>query len=137
MKSLGFIALLALGGLMVPPLIHADVSDSGNLSIGGNGIIFGSMTVIGPIAGSSVTLSSSGAGAYDLTSSTGIHVLSGPIALESGAYIKWADGSTSTTAAGGGLGNAVLSATQTFTAPQTFAASITAGAAANFYHRVS
>src|SRR3569832_2316794 len=102
MKSLGFIALLALGGLMVTPLIHADVSDSGNLSIGGNGIIYDSMTVIGPIAGSSVTLSSSGAGAYDLTSSTGIHVLSGQIKLESGAYIKWADGSTSTTASAGG-----------------------------------
>ena len=119
--------LLAL--MAVVPSARADVSDSGNLSIGGNGVIFGSMTVIGPIAASSVTLSSSGAGAYDLTTSTGIHVLSGAIRMESGAYIKWFDNSTSTTASsgGGGSGNVVLSATQTFSGANTFTSSVTIG----------
>jgi len=115
-----FFALLL--GLAVVPTAHADISDSGNLSIGGNGVIFGSMTVIGPIAASIVTLSSSGAGPYDLTSSTGIHVLSGQIKLEPGAYINWGDGSTSNTASPAGA--SVLNATQTFSGANTFTSTI-------------
>ena len=117
--------LLLIAAFAIVPSAHADVSDSGNLSIGGNGVIFGSMTVMGPIAASSVTLSSSGAGAYDLTTATGIHVLSGAIKLESGSYVQWADGSMSTTAASGGSGNVILTATQTFTGGNTFTQSST------------
>jgi len=124
-------------GLAAPA--SADTSDSGNLTIGGQGIIVGSMTVQGggglgatygittsSITASSATLSATGASIYSLTTSSGIHVLNGKLKLESGSYITWPDGTTSTTSAGGGgAGNVVLSATQTFTGANTFASSVT------------
>lgn len=93
---------------------RADVSDSGNLTIGGQAVIAGSMTVTGPIAGSSVTLSTTGTAAYALTTSTGIHVLNGRVKLESGSYIEWPDGTKSTTSAAGS-GGAGAAAASTFT----------------------
>ncbi len=88
------IALMGFAGAA-----HADVSDSGNLTIGGQGVIVGTMTVQGSafsvggttfsVAGGSVTLGG------QLNAAT--------------AGIKWADGSTSTTAAGGSAAPVVVS----------------------------
>jgi hypothetical protein len=103
-------ALIFLAGLAFVPTANADVSDSGNLSIGGNGIIVGSMTVIGTSA------------MYGLTTSTGIHVLNGAVKLESGAYVQWSDGTTSTTSSsGGGVCSScvLLNSTQSLTGQNT------------------
>lgn len=80
---------------------RADVSDSGNLTIGGTGVIQGTMTVQGSafsvggttfsVAGGSITLG----GRLNATA----------------AGIKWADGSTSTTASSGGGVSVVQSTT--------------------------
>lgn len=93
----GLILLSMTLGLAVSA--RADISDSGNLTIGGQAMIVGSMTVTGPIAGSSITLSTTGAQVYALTTSTGIHILNGRLKLEVGSYIEWPDGKTSTTSA--------------------------------------
>lgn len=107
--------LIALGPAVSA---RADLSDSGNLTIGGTGVIQGTMTVQGAefsvggttfsVAGGSVTL--------------------GGRLNAAAAGIKWADGSTSTTAsAGGGSGNVVLTATQTFSGVNTFTSTTTFG----------
>lgn len=100
--------LLALALGLTTASVRADVSDSGNLTIGGQAVIVGSMTVTGAIAGSSVTLSTTGAAVYALTISTGIHVLNGRVKLEAGSFIEWPDGtmSISSTTGGGGTGAA-------------------------------
>jgi hypothetical protein len=83
--------------LLLAPAAHADLSDSGNLSIGGNGVISGTMTVTGKDTGG-----------YGLAVSSGIDASSGTIkALQ----ILWADGTVSTTAStngGSGGGSAWL-----------------------------
>jgi hypothetical protein len=101
-------------GLLLASIAHADVSDSGNLTIGGQGVVAGSMTVQGPgglgvtygvatstLTASSATLTATGSSVYTLTSSSGIHVLNGEIRLEQGAYIRWPDMRTSTTSSSG------------------------------------
>lgn len=91
--------LIALG-IAVP--VRADISDSGNLTIGGQGIIQGTMTVQG--SGFSV-------GGTTFTVAGGSVTLGGRLNAAA-AGIKWADGTTSTTAAsGGGGGVATSSAT--------------------------
>lgn len=118
----------ALLGLLALPA-KADIVDSGSLQIGGQGIIGGTMTVqgnalgvAGSVSATSATLSGTGTAVYSLTSSSGIHVINGKIKIDSGGFIEWPDLSKSTTAAvAGGAGDAVLSATQTFSGGQTFA----------------
>lgn len=87
--------ILLLLALAIATPAFADVSDSGNLTIGGQGIIVGTMTVQGnafsvggttfSVAGGSVTL--------------------GGRLNAAAAGIKWADGSTSTTASSGSGSN--------------------------------
>jgi hypothetical protein len=100
------------------PAAYADVSDSGNLTIGGQGVIAGSMSVQGAgglsvtyglsastLIASSATLTAIGSPSiYALTTSSGIHILNGEIRLEQGAYIRWPDSHTSTTPVSGGGG---------------------------------
>lgn len=107
--------LLAL--MCLASAAHADVSDSGNLSIGGQGVIAGTMTVQG--------------NAFSVGGTT-FSVAGGSITLggrlnAAAAGIKWADGTISTTAASGGGagGDALLSTTQTFTGANTYASSFT------------
>lgn len=112
------ILLLSVLGLAV--VARADVSDSGNLTIGGTGVIQGTMTVQGnafsvggatfSVAGGSITLG----GAMNAAS----------------AGIKWADGTISTTASAGSTINALLTATQTFSGANTFISSAVFGAGA-------
>lgn len=112
--------LLTLGVLAAPA--HADLSDSGNLTIGGNGALAGALTA------SSVTLTATGSGIYALTSSSGLHVLGGSVRLEPGAYIRWPDNTTSTTAATGtGAGDMILASTQNVSGAKVFLSSVTAG----------
>lgn len=109
----------------------ANIEDSGSLLIGGQGIIGGTVTVqgsalgvAGAVSATSATLSGSGSSVYSLTSSSGIHVVNGKLKFEAGSFIEWADLSKSTTASAGGGGNAILSATQTFSGANTFSSSI-------------
>lgn len=68
------------------------------------------------------------AGTYALTLSSGAKLSNGgPIELTSGGYIKWPDGTTSTTASAGGIGNAILAATQAFSGQNTFAGTLVVG----------
>ncbi|MFA6091776.1 MAG: hypothetical protein WCU88_02465 [Elusimicrobiota bacterium] len=87
---------LLIGVFLFSTSAHADITDTGDLNIRGQGIIGGTMTVQGnafsvggAIAASSATLSASGANTYSLTLSSSIHLTAGGIA--------WADGSVSTT----------------------------------------
>jgi hypothetical protein len=131
-------------GMALVTAAHADVSDSGNLTIGGQGVIAGSMTVQGSgglsvtygvtastLTASSATLTATGSSVYALTSSSGIHVLNGEIRLEQGAYIRWPDQHTSTTSSAGGGSvitssfTAVKSGTITQTAPRVAVATVT------------
>lgn len=84
----------ALALALLPLTAGADVSDSGDLTIGGQGIIQGTMTVQG--AGFSV-------GGATFTVAGGSVTLGGSLNAAV-AGIKWADGTTSTTAAAGGSG---------------------------------
>lgn len=80
--------LLTLG---IGATAHADVSDSGNLTIGGQGIIQGTMTVQGAafsVGGSSFAVS---AGTVQV----------GGLLRVSSQGIQWNDGSVSTTSVGG------------------------------------
>lgn len=111
----GIFAWGLLAALAVPA--RADIVDGGNLQIGGQGVFGGTLTVqgnalgvAGSISATSATVSGTGAQAYALTTSSGIHILNGKLKLDSGAMIQWPDGTTSTTAAGGS-GNAVASST--------------------------
>ena len=90
---------------------------AGNLQIP-YGISAATANFTSAVTASSATLSATGAGIYALTSSTGIHVLNGQIKFESGSYIQWADGSTSTAAASGGE-------TSYFAPAKTFGSSVT------------
>lgn len=83
-------------GLAVGPAAHADVSDSGNLSIGGYAAIGGTMTVVG---------SEFSVGGSSFAVSEGTVQVSGLI-LPSNVGIRWADGSVSTTAFTGGSASA-------------------------------
>lgn len=66
-----------------------------------------------------------GASTYALALASGAKLANGgTLELTSGGYIKWADGSTSTSASAGGGGNALLSATQTWSGGNTFASGI-------------
>lgn len=94
------ILALALG--LTAASVRADVSDSGNLIIGGNGVIQGTMTVQG---------SAFSVGGATFSVAGGSITLGGRLNAAA-AGIKWADGTTSTTAAsGGGGGVATSSAT--------------------------
>lgn len=108
MKALILVALLA-----AIPKAYADVSDSGNLLIGGNGVFGGTMAVQG---------NAFSVGGATFTVAGGSITLGGRLNAAV-AGITWADGSTSTTAAGGGSGDVMLSATQTFAGANTFAGS--------------
>lgn len=79
---------------------QADVSDSGNLTIGGQGVIAGSMTVQGSAFSVGGTTFSVAGGSVTL----------GGILNVAAAGIKWADGTTSTTSASGAGGCSNLSA---------------------------
>lgn len=124
MKIFLFLALLA-----VVSSARADVSDSGNLSIGGSGVISGTVTVQGgafsvggssfaisggsatvayQIVASSISLTGTGSTSYDLTLSSGMHFVG------SKTGITWADGSTSTTSSSGSGIPLVLDSTYTY-----------------------
>lgn len=90
-----FILLAALGAA-VPA--RADISDSGALTIGGQGIIQGTMTVQG---------ASFSIGGATFSVAGGSVTLGGRLNLAASG-IKWADGTTSTTAASGGGSSQVL-----------------------------
>lgn len=94
---------LALIALVFASPARADVSDSGNLTIGGQGIIQGTMTVQG--AGFSV-------GGTTFSVAGGSVTLGGRLNAAA-AGIKWADGSTSTSASSGGSAP-VFNATYTY-----------------------
>lgn len=93
----GLLAALALPA-------RADIVDSGSLIIGGQGIIGGTftvqgnaMSVAGSVSATSATLSGTGNNVFSLTTSSGIHLVSG--------VVRWPDGSTSSSAnSGGGSG---------------------------------
>lgn len=107
--------------LALASFARADVSDSGNLTIGGNGVIQGTMTVQGgdfSVGGATFSVS-------------GGSITFGGRLNASTAGIKWADGSTSTTSASAGGGNAVLAATQTFSGANTFTSTTTVGLGAD------
>lgn len=96
----GLLATALLGMLALPA--RADVVDAGNLSIGGTGVFGGSVTVQGSafsVAGGSVTL--------------GGRLNAAP------AGIRWADGTTSTTAASGMSGGIVIVTTYSVTSANT------------------
>lgn len=103
--------MLRVGGILVALALpaNADIVDSGNLIIGGQGVIGGTMTVQG--------------NAFSVGGST-FSVAGGSVTLggrlnAAASGIKWADGTTTTTG-----GNAVLSATQTFSGVNTFAGKV-------------
>lgn len=123
MRAILTAALLAV--LALPA--WADIVDSGSLIIGSQGVIGGTFTVqgtalgvAGAVSATSATLSGMGAQIYSLTTSSGIHILAGGV--------RWPDGTMSTSAAAaGGVGNAQLSATQTWSGANTFASTTTVG----------
>ena len=77
---------------------HADIDNTGDLLLGGQAVIQGSMTVqaAAGMTASSATMTASGDNIYTLTLSSSIHL--------TGGGVKWADGSISTTASSGGSG---------------------------------
>lgn len=87
---------------------RADVSDSGNLTIGGTGVIQGTMTVQGAAFSVGGTTFSVAGG----------NVTLGGRLNAAAAGIKWADGTTSTTASSGG-GGAVAASTFTILSNET------------------
>ena len=99
--------LWAFLGLLMALPAYADISDSGSMTIGGQAIVSGSMTVTGAVGAASMTVTASGAGVYSITSSSGIHLIGGKLKLEPGTYLEWPDGKTSTTSSSGGGGNSV------------------------------
>lgn len=120
-----FLIIIMLG-MTIPA--HADISDSGNLTIGGQGVIVGTMTVQG-------NAFSVGGSTFSVLSGT---VNVGGLLKVSATGIQWNDGTTSTSSSSGaGVGNVVLTATQTFTGANTFASTVTALGAANFWIMIS
>lgn len=85
-------ALVMMVLILAAALARADISDSGNLTIGGTGVIQGTMTVQG---------SAFGVGGATFTVAGGSVTLGGRLNVAA-AGIKWADGTTSTTASSGG-----------------------------------
>lgn len=83
----GLIPLFVL--LVFVPTAHADISDSGNLTIGGQGVIQGSMTVQG-------SAFSVGGSTFSVLAGT---VNAGGLLKVSAAGIQWNDGTVSTTSA--------------------------------------
>jgi hypothetical protein len=77
--------------LLIAPAARADLSDSGNLNIGGNGVIAGTMTVQG-------NAFSVGGSTFSVSAGT---VQAGGLLKVSAAGVQWADGSVSTTASSG------------------------------------
>lgn len=109
-----FLSIIALA---LAASARADVSDSGSLTIGGQGVIQGTMTVQG---------SAFSVGGTTFSVAGGSVTLGGQLNV-SAAGIKWADGTVSVSSSGGGVGNVVLTATQTFSGANTFTSSITVG----------
>jgi hypothetical protein len=109
---------LVVGGSVTAPaasfsaLIASTVTTSGFISIAGQAIVAGTETVKG---------SAFSVGGATFTVAAGSITLGGQLNTAA-VGIKWADGTTSTTAT---LGNAVLSATQTWTGANTFSSSVT------------
>lgn len=100
------LAAALLGMLALP--VRADIVDSGSLTIGGQGVIGGTLTVqgnalgvAGSVSAASTTLSGSGAQVYSLTTSSGIHIVNGKIKLDVGAMIQWADLTITSTSVSG------------------------------------
>ena len=115
------IACLTALSLISTGLVHADISDNGNLTLSNQAVVQGTMTVQG---------SAFSVGGSTFSVAAGSVTLGGPLnAAPSG--IKWADGSTSTTAVTVSPGTAILSATQTFSGSNTFASSMTIGSGGN------
>lgn len=105
--------------LMAARNASADISDSGSLTIGGQSVIAGTMTVQG--------------NAFSVGGST-FSVLAGTVNVSgllkvSAAGIQWDDGKVSTTSSsgGGGIGDMSLASTQTVTGAKVFTSSIAAG----------
>lgn len=84
--------IILLSMLVLAAPARADISDSGNLTIGGNGVIQGTMTVQG-------SAFSVGGSTFAVLSGT---AQVGGLLRVSGQGIQWNDGSTSTTAFSGG-----------------------------------
>lgn len=91
-----FLLALVLG--LTTASARADVSDSGDLTIGGTGVIQGTMTVQG---------NAFSVGGATFSVSGGSITLGGRLNAAA-AGIKWADGTTSTTASSGGGGGLLL-----------------------------
>lgn len=106
---------LSIAALTLCVAARADVSDSGNLTIGGDGVIQGTMTVQG---------NAFSVGGATFSVSGGSVTLGGRLNA-SPEGVKWADGTISTTAGGGGGGDASLSATQSWTGGNTFLSTLT------------
>lgn len=87
-------ALLALN-MVFAVSAHADISDSGNLAIGGQAVIAGTTTIQG---------SAFSVGGTTFSVAAGSITLGGRLNAAS-AGIKWADGTTSTTASPGASGS--------------------------------
>jgi hypothetical protein len=85
-------------------LLVSSQNSSEILSVSGSG----NSSLVGALTASSATFTASGSNVFSLTVSSGIHILAGGI--------RWADGSTSTTAFGGSGGTGVQSAVSSFTA---------------------
>ena len=66
----------------------------------------------------STTLTATGNDVYSLTTSSGIKLAAGPVYLNTGGFIRFADGTTQASAAG--ASGAGLASTQTFTGSNTF-----------------
>lgn len=93
-------------GLAMSSSAFADLSDSGNLTIGGQAVIAGSATVQG---------SAFSVGGSTFSVNGGSITLGGRLNAAA-AGIRWADGSTSTTAATAGLGGGTAVSTFTLNA---------------------
>lgn len=101
--------LLALVLGLTAASARADISDSGNLTIGGNGVIQGTMTVQG---------NSFSVGGVTFTVAGGSVTLGGRLNAAA-AGIKWADGTTSTTASSG-TSSSVLASSFSFLPSYSF-----------------
>ena len=107
--------MIFLLAALTASMAHADVSDSGNLSIGGNGVISGTMTVQGSAFSVGGTTFSVAGGSATF----------GGIINAAAAGIKWADGSTSTTASSGNSSGVFTSSVTV--GPQVYSSTIDAG----------
>lgn len=88
------------------PVYALDVN--GESVLRGQTVVGSSLTVQGSegVRASSGNFTGTGASVYSITSSSGLHLLNGRTKLESGAFIEWADGTTSTTSSSGSTGSA-------------------------------